>query len=83
MFLPLSRRRVVDELKLHRDNQARTSGCVPPDSVVGKDTSVIASMFGSHDWVVSDSKPFGNGGVLIYMRCSRCDADGMATILRK
>ncbi len=57
--------------------------CVPPDSVVGKENSEVAAMFGSHDWVVSDSKPFGKYGVLIYMHCSRCDADGMATIQRK
>lgn len=73
---------MVDQLKLH-DNQARSFACVSPESVVGKDTGTVATMFGSHDWVVSDSKPFGRDGVLIYMHCSRCDADGMATIQMK
>ena len=66
-----------------KKEETKTLACVPPDSVVGKDTSIVANMFGSHDWVVTDSKEFGRYGVLICMHCSKCDADGMATLQGK
>jgi hypothetical protein len=54
--------------------------CIPPKSVIGKTTSEIADMFGSHDWVVDDSKDFGREGLLIHYHCSRCSAKSYATI---
>ena len=54
--------------------------CVSPKDVVGKPTSEIAKMFGSHDWVVDGSKDYGREGVLIHYHCSRCRAVSYATI---
>jgi hypothetical protein len=62
------------------EDQRLTTGCISPRSVVGKKTEEIAAMFGSHDWVVDDSKDYGREGVLIHYHCSRCKAVSFATI---
>jgi hypothetical protein len=54
--------------------------CIKPSFVVRELIETVAQMFGSHDWKVFDSKPFGTKGVLIAFKCTRCDADGMATL---
>jgi hypothetical protein len=54
--------------------------CEKPSSVVGKQDEVVAAMFGSHDWKVFESKPFGTTGVLVHFICTRCNAVGMATL---
>ena len=67
----------LGNLKL--SSEVKTS-CVKPSSVVNGKTEAIASMFGSHDWKVFESKPFGTMGVLVHFKCANCNADGMATL---
>lgn len=62
------------------NDQKSENSCISPKEVVGKGTEDMARMFGSHDWVVDDSKDFGREGVLIHYHCSRCSAKSFATI---
>jgi hypothetical protein len=79
----ISRKQSLTELETAASSDLLPDGkmcCVKPSSVVTKDTTQVASMFGSHDWKVLDSKPFAASSVLIQVKCARCSADGVAII---
>jgi len=57
--------------------------CLDPLDVVSGDTGRVASMFGTHDWDVDSSKPYGEGGVIIHYGCKNCDAEGYSIVTTK
>jgi hypothetical protein len=72
------------EINLNPSRERNSDGeCLDPLGVVAKGTDKVARMFGTHDWDVNSSKPYGEGAVIIHYNCRRCNAEGYSIVTTK
>jgi hypothetical protein len=57
--------------------------CLVPLGAISGSTEGAATMFGTHDWNVDSSKPYGEGGIIIHYSGEKCEAEGYSIVITK